>query len=297
MTNRRTFIKQASLFSAGLFALPGIPFRSIPAKEIGLQLYTVRDQMKQDLTGTLNAIAEIGYRTIEAAGYDNGKFYNLDPVSFSSLVSSTGMKMLSSHTTAELPSPDSSDFDSWQQVTEDTAATGARYLVYAYLSEDKRKSMDYYKRLAEKFNMAGEICMKNGLVFCYHNHDFEFEMMDGKIPYDLLLSNTDPQLVKMELDLYWTIRAGKDPLEYFKNYPGRFELWHVKDMEPGKEQFFAEVGQGTINFGRIFAHAAEAGMRHFFVEQDRSRQDPLKSIKTSFEYLNNASFVKSSYAS
>ena len=296
MTNRRNFIKKASLFSAGLIVLPEISYRAVPAKEIGLQLYTVRDQITQDLKGTLEKVAEIGYSTIEAAGYDNGKFYGLEPAAFRSMVSSTGMKVLSSHTTAQLPSLDSAESDIWKKVTEDTAATGAKYLIYAYLSEDKRKSPDDYKRLAEKFNKAAEICKKNGLIFGYHNHDFEFKEMDGLIPYDILLNNTDPQLVKMELDLYWIIKAGKDPLEYFKKYPGRFELWHVKDMEPGKEKFFAEVGQGTINFERIFAKADEAGMKHIFVEQDRSRQDPFKSIRISYDYLNNASFVRT-YAS
>jgi sugar phosphate isomerase/epimerase len=151
--------------------------------------------------------------------------------------------------------------------------------------------MDDYKRHAENFNSFGEICENAGLQFAYHNHDFEFLNFDGVMPYDYLLENTDPELVKMELDLYWITKGGQDPVEYFKKYPGRFELWHVKDMEDNEEKFFAEVGYGTIDFKRIFAERETAGMEMFFVEQDQSRRNPFESIEMSFNFLNEAEYV------
>jgi sugar phosphate isomerase/epimerase len=135
--------------------------------------------------------------------------------------------------------------------------------------------------------VAAEACKKAGIQFCYHNHDFEFKDMGGQHGYDVLLKETDPGLVKFELDLYWASFAGKDPVEIFRQHPGRFPLWHVKDMDNTPKKFFTEVGNGVIDFKAIFAHARESGMKHYFVEQDICPGSPFESIKKSFQYINN----------
>ena len=159
-------------------------------------------------------------------------------------------------------------------------------MVCAYLSEAERGNLDHYKYVAEQLNKAGERCQKAGLQLCYHNHDFEFQGPAGsQLPYDLLLTSTDKKLVKMELDLYWITKAGQDPLALFKQHPGRFPLWHVKDMAKTPQKSFTEVGNGSIDFKKIFARADEAGLQYFFVEQDSTPGSPFDSVTKSLAYI------------
>ena len=151
--------------------------------------------------------------------------------------------------------------------------------------------MDDYKKLAESFNTYGEVCKKAGIQFAYHNHAFEFDIMDDKIPYNVLLEGTDSDLVTFEMDLYWLIKAGYEPLDYFNDFKGRFALWHVKDLDPDTEEY-TEVGSGNIAFKEIFDNASISGMQYFFVELDNSVQPALESIKISFDYLNKSEFVQ-----
>lgn len=181
--------------------------------------------------------------------------------------------------------------DKMKMMTDDIAASGAHYLVWAFLAEQDRKTIDDFKRHAELWNQFGQVCKDKGLAFAYHNHWFEFETLDGQKPYDVILANTDPALVKLEMDLYWITKAGSDPVAYFKKAPGRFPMWHVKDMDNSPDKFFTEVGNGTIDFARIFAERKLAGMKYFFVEQDETHKTPLESIEISFKYLQNAKFV------
>lgn len=305
MKSRRKFIKTAGLMTAGAILTPG--FACKPGKQnetsetrddevkkdIGIQIYTLRNQIDESLEKTLEKVAEIGYSQIEAFGYENGKILGKTPTEFKKLVNDLGMTMPSIHSVTEVSSGKgkSAILDEMKVTIEDAKTAGAKYLVYAYLEEEERDSLDDYKRHADIFNDFGELCKDAGMQFAYHNHDFEFMTFDGIKPYDYLLENTDPELVKMELDLYWITKAGEDPLSYFNNYPGRFELWHVKDMEPGEEKFFAEVGHGVMDFKPIFNERETAGMKYFFVEQDESRQEPIESIRMSFNYLNNAEYV------
>ena len=262
-------------------------------KNIGIQIYTLRDQIAESLENTMEAVAKIGYKWIEAYGYENRKILGKTPKEFKALLNGLGMTMPSIHSVTEVSSGEgkSAILDAMKVTIEDASEAGTEYLVYAFLKPEERKSMDDYKRHADLFNGFGALCKDAGIQFAYHNHDFEFLDFDGVMPYDYLLENTDPELVKMELDLYWITRGGQDPVEYFKKAPGRFELVHVKDMEDSPEQFFAEVGQGTMDFERIFKERETAGFKYFFVEQDQSRRDPLESIKMSWEYLNQAKFV------
>ena len=172
----------------------------------------------------------------------------------------------------------------WDKAVDDAAEVGIKYMVCAYLSEEERGDLDQYKKVADQLNIAGERCKKSGIQLCYHNHDFEFKKQGDQYPYDVLLSS-DKNLVKMELDLYWVTKAGQDPIALFKKHPGRFPLWHVKDMDNTPEQAFAEVGSGTIDFKEIFKHKKEAGMKCFFVEQDKCPGDPFDSITKSIKYI------------
>ena len=173
----------------------------------------------------------------------------------------------------------------WEKAVDDAAEVGIKYMVCAYLSSDERGNADRYKYLAEEFNKAAETCKKAGIQFCYHNHDFEFVQQDNIVPYDILLNETDKDLVKMEMDIYWVVKAGQDPIKLFEANPGRFPLWHLKDMEQAPPNSFTEVGNGSIDFKKIFAKANLAGLKYFFVEQDKCPGSPFDSITKSISYI------------
>ena len=285
MTNRRDFLRTSVALAAATMISPTFAFAP-EKKVIGLQLYTVRDKIKLDLKSTLEKVAKIGYNSAEAAGYNvaEGTFYGMAPKAFAEFLNGLGMPLTSSHTTFEL--------DTAEKVIADAASTGARYIIYPFLADKFRTNLDGWKATAEKFNKLGEIAKKNGIQFGYHNHAFEFEKMEGQIPYDLLLSQTDPSLVTFEMDLYWVTKGGYNPVDYFKKYPGRFQLWHVKDMTKTDDMFFAPVGSGRIDFSGIFAEKKTAGMKYFFVEQDSFKViDAYESIEMSYKYLNQAKFL------
>jgi sugar phosphate isomerase/epimerase len=284
MTNRRNFLKTTAAFTAGSMVLPIISCSK--EKVIGLQLYTVRDKIKQDLDGTLNQLAEIGYNSLEAAGYSftDGTFYGIKPKALSERLKALGMTLNSSHTICE---PNTAD-----KTFADAAEAGCKFVVYPYLAAPLRTNIDDYKVIADKFNKLGEIAKKYNIRFGYHNHAFEFEKMNNQMGMNILLGETDPKLVTFELDLYWVTKGGQNPVEFIKKHPGRFELFHVKDMVKTNDQFFAPVGTGRINFESIFKIKETAGMKMFFVEQDSFRDyAPIESVKMSFNYLNNASFI------
>jgi sugar phosphate isomerase/epimerase len=197
------------------------------------------------------------------------------------------------HVVTELTTSESrvSIMDQWKTTVEDMASIDVKYVVYAIIAEAERKTLDDYKVWADRFNQFGEICKQAGSQYVYHNHDFEFKPFNGQMGYDILLKNTDPSLVKFEIDLYWITKAGQDPVAYIEKNPGRFELYHIKDMEDSPSKTFTEVGQGTVDFERVFKVRDIAGMKLFFVEQDLTKIDRVKSIKMSFDYLNNADFV------
>ena len=174
----------------------------------------------------------------------------------------------------------------WQQAVDFAAELGAQYIVCAYLVEEDRQKIDQYKELIDQINRCAETSNKSGIQFLYHNHEFEFDTVDDQVPYDLLLGQTDKNLVKFELDLYWVRYADKDPIKLFRENQGRFPLWHVKDMELADTRVMTEVGAGRIDWRQIFVYAGDAGMKHFFVEQDRNwAKDPVSSTATSYKYL------------
>jgi len=285
MTRRRDFLKTTAAFAAASMVFPLTAFAP-EKKVIGLQLYTVRDKIAKDLKGTLERLSKIGYNSVEAAGYNvsDSTFYGMGIQPFTSLLNDLGMPLNSSQTVFEL--------DTAEKVIGDAASAGVKYIIYPFLNEQFRKDLDGWKTTAEKFNKMGVIAQKNGIKFGYHNHAFEFEMMENQVPYDLLISQTDPSLVTFEMDLYWVTRGGHNPVDYFKKYPGRFELWHVKDMVKTDDMFFAPVGTGRMDFAAVFAEKGTSGMKYFFVEQDAFKDmDAFDSVETSFNYLNQAKFL------
>ncbi|MGV8880396.1 MAG: sugar phosphate isomerase/epimerase family protein [Sphingobacteriaceae bacterium] len=290
MISRRSFIKSGALLSAGMLVLPSAC--KFNKSYIGLQLYTVRDAMASDPKVTLAKVSALGYNSVEGATYTGSQsFYGMNPADFSKVLKDHGLMMPSSHYRLGEDQANGADvkgtmLHDWVKAVDDAAAVGLEYMVCAYLSETERGNLDHYKKVAEQLNKAGETARKAGIQVCYHNHNFEFDAQDdGKLPYDILLNDTDKELVKMEIDLYWVAKAGKDPIALFNQHPGRFPLWHVKDMDKTPEKNFTEVGNGSIDFKAIFAKAELAGRRYFFVEQDKTPGSPFDSIAKSISYI------------
>lgn len=302
MQARRNFLKQAGLLLAGSTVYP---FRSqakehtLAAKPIGIQLFTVFEPMNKDPQGTLKQIAAIGYKEIESAFSSRGGYYGYKPKEFKALVEDLGMKWRSHHAVGApfkprpgMKLPTGSDGkpmtippmlnlrDNYQQLVDDAAEAGLKYLVCA---STPVATMDEINSSIEVFQKTGEASKKAGLQFAYHNHATEFDPVEGgKTPYEVILKQTSPDLVKMELDLAWATKAGKDPVALFKEHPGRFPLWHIKDIKKDLNAI-TEVGNGVVDFKHAFAAAKIAGLKYFFVEQDLAPS--MDSIKTSYEHL------------
>ena len=286
MTTRRSFLKTSAVLSAGMLVAPKL--FAFDKKYIGLQLYTVRDAMSKDPVSTLGKVAKVGYNSVEGATYTGDeKFYGMSGADFSKVLSDNGLVMYSSHyRLGEDGSPmKGSILDDWGKAVDDAAGLGIKYMICAWLSPKERGTLDHYKQVADDLNKAGETCKKSGIQLCYHNHDFEFIQENGKYPYETLLDATDKELVKMEMDMYWVTKAKQDPIALIDEHPGRFPLWHLKDMDNKPDQMFTEVGNGIIDFKKIFKQANKAGLKYFFVEQDICPGDPFDSITQSISYI------------
>lgn len=289
--DRRTFLVQSTALTAAAVLSPswlgGMNSRKISA-DAGLQIYTIRDALAKDFKGSLKRVADLGFKNLELFAYQDGKYFNHSVKEVKSILGDLGLRAKSSHVLTGWSNPEAigTMTNSWDKTVKDAAELGQEYIVCAYLFESERESLDNYKKLADLLNRCGETAKTAGLQMGYHNHAFEFEKMSGQVPYDILLERCDPDLVKFELDLYWTKRAGVDPVYYFKGYPRRFPLWHVKDMESGEDQFFAAVGEGAIDWQHLFDHSEEAGLKYYFVEQDNTRSGkPFEEIAKSIKYL------------
>ncbi len=290
--DRREFIKLAALgvFGAAI-SQNGLTSCLAPKtgnlkSGIGIQLYTIRDNMAKDVADSLKQVADIGYQYLELAGYNNGKFYGFSPDEFKKMVNDLGMEIISSHTGVEVKGVDTSNVDA---MAEAHAKLGVKYCVQPWLVEERRVSVDSYKKFVTDLNTIGEVMKKYDIRFAYHNHDFEFKDVEGKVPFtDIFLAEGDPDLLTFELDIYWVTRAGYDPVKLINDYPGRYELFHVKDMEAGDEKFFAPVGEGIINYKEILKLKDVAGVKYMFVEQDHTRDGKaMEAIATSFNNLKN----------
>jgi sugar phosphate isomerase/epimerase len=281
---RRNFVKSVLLGAAGISIVPNLLANPQQAKPLGVQLWNIREYLKKDLSGSLAKLAKLGYNQIEVFGYD-GTYWGKSPQEFSKICTDLGLTIISAHfETGRIDKAKGTLWYGWDKAVEDAALMNIKYMVCAWLFKEERTSIDLYKALADKLNAAGEACRQAKIQFGYHSHNFEFPPIDGIVPYDLILQRTDKNLVQMEADLFWFTKAGIDPVDYFKKHPGRFPLWHVKDMERGSEQF-AEVGHGIINFDRIFAAREVAGLKYWFVEQDQTSREPFESLAMSRDYI------------
>ena len=244
--------------------------RSISKDRIGIQLYTVRDHMAVDLNNTLQGIAAIGYQEVEFAGY-----FDHSPEEIRTILSGEGLASPSTHIPLKFIQ------NSPNQIIDTALTIGHEYIVMPWIMPHQR-SLYKYKEYIELFNKFGEQCQRVGLKFAYHNHDFEFEVIEGIRPMDLLIEETDNNLVSFELDLYWIIKAGEDPLRYIKKYPNRFPLWHIKDMD--NDGSMRDVGEGIIDFEEIFKLKELSGLEHYYVEHDNP-PDSLMTASKSFDAL------------
>ena len=276
MKSRRHFLKQSGTLAFGSMLLPSINLYAPPLniKNPGVQLYTFRKEMLADATGTLKQIAALGIKQIESAGSEKGYYYGLAPKEIKKICTDLGMTLRSGHVHLN---------DSWQQTLSDAVDAGQEYLICSSMPTSGQ-TVDNYKKTAAAFNKAGEECKNANIKFGYHNHDYEFEQENGKVLYDVLMENTDAALVNMELDLGWVIAAGKDPLAYFNHFPGRFPLWHLKDMDLVKKHS-TEFGKGALDIPKMLQYANQSGMRYFFIEQEEYSSDAFASMKENMDYL------------
>ncbi|KAA6346751.1 Inosose dehydratase [termite gut metagenome] len=265
---------------------------TLPKKDIGVQLYSLRDRIKTDYAGTIALIGKMGYTAVEAAGYNNGKFYGKTPEEFKADVEKAGMIVLSSHTSKALSEKElaSKDFSEslawWDQCVANHKAAGMKYIVTPGMSVPK--TLADLQTYCDYYNAVGKKCKDNGLAFGYHNHTHEFQKVENKLMYDYMLEHTDPQYVFFQMDVYWVVRSGHSPVEYFNKYSGRFKLLHIKDHK--------ELGQsGMVGFDAIFRNIDVAGTKYIIVEVEEYNFTPEESVKQSLNYLLNSSFVKNSY--
>lgn len=272
MKKRRDFLKDIGILAVGSVLLPSIAHAQKKVKNPGIQLYTFRKEMLEDATGTLKQIASLGIKQIESAASPKGHYYGLSPKEMKNICSDLGMTLRSGHVALN---------NKWQQTMNEAAESGQEYLICSSLP-GPGDTTDNYKRIAERFNQAGEECRKLNLKFGYHNHDYEFKEEKGQVLYDVLLNHTDPDLVHMELDLGWVVASGKDPLHYFTKFSGRFPLWHLKDM---KGRHSIEFGKGELDIAGMLKSAKQSGLKYFFIEQENYTNNPLESMKYNMEYL------------
>lgn len=273
LQTRRDFIKSTAVLAAGA-ALITDDATAAPVQNAGIQLYSVRKDMLADAPGTLKKLAAIGFKNLESAGSEKGSYYGLQPKEFKNIASGLGMKLLSGHVHID---------QNWQKTVDEAAESGQTYLICSVMPNEGQ-TVSNYKHAVEVFNKCGETAAKSNLVFGYHNHDSEFEKENGQVLYDVLLKETDPAKVKFEMDLGWLIVTGNEPATYFAKYPGRFPLWHLKDMnKAGKHS--TEFGKGDVDLKALLAQAKASGMKNYFVEQEEYTLTPLAAMQYDFDYL------------
>lgn len=285
---RREFIQTTSIAASGFFLTSYLPACNQVAgskdvsDKFGLQLYTLRDILPSDPKGILKQVASFGYKEIESYDHDKlGIFWGMKNTEFKKLMDDLGMKIVSSHCDMN------KDFE---RKAADAAEIGIPYLLCPHLGAQPK--IDDFKKFAETFNQKGEICKKNGIKFGYHNHDYSFVQLEGQYPQDVLMQNTDKNLVDYEMDIYWVVTAGQDPVAWINKYPGRFKLSHVKDRKkgaaPSEKSVSVVLGTGSIDFKKILKEAGKNGMEYYLVEQEAyENSTPIDAVKADAEYMKN----------
>ena len=294
MQNRRKFLQIAGAGSIGMMLMgsggckPAVVDRKTFG--VGLQMYTIRDAMTADALGSLKKVSALGYKNLELAGYADGKFYGFSPSEFNKIVKDLGMEVVSSHTNVEAAGV---TMDNAKIMADTHAALGVKYCIQPWIEEVDR-NVESYKRMIAGWNEVGKIMKSVGIQFGYHNHNFEFNNIDGIVPYyDIFMKEMDADLITMELDLFWAKKAGQDPIEMFKKYPGRFQNLHFKDMMTNQPPFFTvikddicSVGVGVIDFKQILASKDIAGMKYLYVEDDnQGNGKTFEALETSIKNI------------
>jgi len=293
--SRRTFLKNSTLAVAAAGFLPGKSFASAFKKEmVGVQLYSVRDAMGKDPSGSLKKLADMGYKYVEHAGYRNGKFYGYGAKEFRTLLDGYGLKMHSGHTRLDPKDYDATkkEFtDDWKKLVEDAAIAGQKYVISPWIDESVRKSYDDLMRFIELFGKAGELCKQHGMKFGYHNHDFEFNtVLNNQKVFDIIMKNTDPALVAQQLDMGNLYNGGAIAIAIVMQYPDRFELMHVKDeikATSGNEKYESTIlGQGIVNTKQVCDVGRKNGTKYFIIEQESYQgKDPFDSCKDDLDIM------------
>lgn len=292
MTNRRTFLAQAGLASAALMVTPKLLSAAGARLTPGIQLYSLRDQLPKDVKGVIEKVAKAGYKEVETFGYSKqGGYWGLDAKAFNSLLKANGLITASGHY-------DLNSFfvegkkEELNSYIEAAKITGQSYIIVPSIDGSILKSKSDFEKVAANLNKAAEICKGAGLKLGYHNHNFEWKPADGTTFYDTILKETDPALVHMEMDIFWVVRAGQDPIKIFAKHPGRFALVHIKDRDKTNTDINTEIGKGSIDFKTIIPKAKAAGVTHFIMEQENYINiDPYVSIKESCDYMKNTLHV------
>ncbi len=285
MITRKNFLLQSSVLAAGLAACPRKALSS--TRPVGLQLYTLRDMFKdKTLAQVLQTISAAGYKEVEMFGLGaDSKFFGNDAGATEDLLDEYNLKSPSGHYLPEDFLFNNGNGDDVKRICSVAKQIGNKYFVIPWIQPERRSTIEQYKALTDRLNKAGEICKAHGLQLAYHNHDFEFDMLNGDMGYNYIAA-ADPDLLKLEMDIYWVVRANQDPIAWFNKHPGRFHLWHVKDMSKTDKTLNAEVGAGQIDYPSIFAKANLAGLKHYIVEQETNyKPDLAGSIETSQKYV------------
>ena len=305
--NRRIFLQRASILGASAFMIPQWACKSgnkeaasktaenIPVPtptvakpsldEFGIQLYTLRDVIPADPKGILKQVAGLGFKQIESYDGDQGMFWNMPHTDFKKYLDDLGMSMVSSHCDIN------KDFE---LKAAQAAEIGMKYLICPYIGP--QTSVENWQKVTDKFNACGKICKKNGIRFAYHNHAYSFKAFSGMIPHDFMMDNTDPELVDHEMDIYWVVTGGANPIEYLKKYPNRFRLCHVKDRlktaAAEEQEASCDLGTGQIDFAKILKVAQDNGMQYYIMEQERyDNSTPMMSAKSGADYLKQLVFA------
>jgi sugar phosphate isomerase/epimerase len=293
MTNRRTFIKHAGFLATASLIAPSFLIKK--KYKLGLQLYSIREAMARDLKGTLKQVAAFGYEEVEIYGFSDSKYYKVEPAVFKSMLDDNNLTTSSGHYDLNkfmLPgATDDQMFKYVDECIEGAHVLKQKYIVWPWLDPDSR-TIDKFKMVADKLNRIGERLKPANLKVAYHNHDFEFIDYNGQIGYDIILKETDASLVKLQADLYWLSNASKlKPHDYFAQYPGRFPMWHLKDMSKQDRALHEIMGEGVIDFKSILKDAELAGAEHMFVEQGNNyHPDAMDNVGKSAQYVKNVLF-------
>ena len=285
-TNRRDFLRNGAFATLAL-SLPfqgrsswmeGFTESQKKGRAFGIQLWTVKEDMGSNAKDTLRKLSEYGYRQIESFEGQKGMFWGWKNTEFKKYMDDLDMKIISSHCNNTV------DFE---RKAAEAAAIGMKYLICPY--KGPQKSIDDFKKFADEFNKSGEICKKNGIRFAYHNHDYSFKPINGQVPQEVMMANTDKNLVDFEMDIYWVVAAGEDPKAWFNKHPGRFKLCHVKDLvknqsKEGHES--VQIGKGSIDFASILKLGASKGLQYRIIEQEAfTGTNPLQSAEADAKYM------------